>query len=168
MCWLERGKVSPQIRVNFLDGVVFSHLYLLSSSALVMPRHSCLLECNSNSKTAAGKTIAFHSFLCDRELVKKWIINIPRDVSEICSLNRHTKVCSLSFENSCYFNGDYQKLNRSATSQKQTRKSCWRMQFQRSLRGSRPKWKPQSERLAPSRSGVRAKRLVLVCELGPP
>ena len=64
-----------------------------------MPQHCCVPLCSSNSsKNVDGDRVGFHSFPSDPDLLKRWNINIRRDVSEHFSLNAHTKVCSLHFE----------------------------------------------------------------------
>ena len=71
-----------------------------------MPQHCCVPLCSSNSsKNVDGDRVGFHSFPSDPDLLKRWIINIRRDVSEHFSLNAHTKVCSLHFEEEDFYPG---------------------------------------------------------------
>ena len=71
----------------------------------VMPRHCCVPECSSNSRKNSddGQTVGFHSFPSDPDLLKRWIVNIRRDVSEHFSLNAYTKVCSLHFQKESFY-----------------------------------------------------------------
>ena len=74
----------------------------------VMPQHCCVPECSSNSRKNSddGQRVGFHSFPSDPDLLKRWIVNIRRDVSEHFSLNAHTKVCSLHFEEESFYPGE--------------------------------------------------------------
>lgn len=74
-----------------------------------MPQHCCVPGCSSNSskhEEVNGHQVGFHSFPGDRDLLKRWVVNIKRDVSAYFAINAHTKVCSLHFAEDAFYPGD--------------------------------------------------------------
>ncbi|XP_064607334.1 uncharacterized protein LOC135471860 [Liolophura sinensis] len=67
-----------------------------------MPHHCCVPLCSSDTRLESCKHLSFHSFPSDKDLVKKWIVNMRRDIGKDFAINRHTCVCSLHFTEDCY------------------------------------------------------------------
>ena len=111
-----------------------------------MPQHCCVPLCSSNSsKNVDGDRVGFHSFPSDPDLLKRWIINIRRDVSEHFSLNAHTKVCSLHFEEDDFHPG-HERRDPSKKATTQLRRKLKPTAVPTVFAWSRPKRKPPTER----------------------
>lgn len=67
-----------------------------------MPHHCCVPQCTSNTQRKANENLSFHKFPEDVERQRLWIRAIRRDVGKDFNLNKHTKICSLHFTESCY------------------------------------------------------------------
>ena len=111
-----------------------------------MPQHCCVPLCSSNSsKNVDGDRVGFHSFPSDPDLLKRWIINIRRDVSEHFSLNAHTKVCSLHFEEDDFHPG-HERRDPYKKATTQLRRKLKPTAVPTVFAWSRPKRKPPTER----------------------
>ena len=144
------SKTAPSI---FLSIVVLGTEVTLASSidsersvSRGMPQHCCVPLCSSNSsKNVDGDRVGFHSFPSDPDLLKRWIINIRRDVSEHFSLNAHTKVCSLHFEEDDFHPG-HERRDPSKKATTQLRRKLKPTAVPTVFAWSRPKRKPPTER----------------------
>ena len=57
-----------------------------------MPHNCCVPGCKKNVYEEDGVEISFHKFPEDRELFRKWIVAIRRDVGKEFRVTDHTRV----------------------------------------------------------------------------
>ena len=67
-----------------------------------MPQNCCVPGCKKKVYEEDGVKISFHKFPEDRELFRKWIVAIRRDVGKEFWVTDHTRVCSRRFKSSDY------------------------------------------------------------------
>ena len=60
----------------------------------------CVPGCTKKFYEEDGVKISFHKFLEDKELFRKWIVAIWRDIGEEFRVTDHTRVCSRHFRSS--------------------------------------------------------------------
>eukprot|EP00117_Sycon_ciliatum_P027669 scpid111064/ scgid22430/ len=86
-----------------------------------MPYHCCVTQCVSNSGKPGDDAVTFHSFPDHKDLRKRWIANIHRDVGAAFTITKHTKVCSRHFADEVYHAGAHKRPSEQKKSQ-QTRR----------------------------------------------
>lgn len=67
-----------------------------------MPQNCCVPGCKKKVYEEDGGKISFHKFPEDRELFRKWIVAIRRDVGKEFRVTDHTRVCSRHLKSSDY------------------------------------------------------------------
>ena len=67
-----------------------------------MPQDCCVPGCTIKVYEEDGVKISFHKFPEDRELFRKWIVAIQRDIGKEFRVTDHTRVCSRHFK-SCHY-----------------------------------------------------------------
>ena len=80
------------------------NVYIFTCGSIVrnMPQNCCVPGCKKNVYEEDGVKISFHKFPEDRELFRKWIVVIRRDVGKEFRVTDHTRVCSRRFKSSDY------------------------------------------------------------------
>ncbi|XP_026061582.1 THAP domain-containing protein 1-like isoform X1 [Carassius auratus] len=63
--------------------------------------YCCVPGCRSFSRQNKDNT-SFHKFPQDRELQKKWIVKIRRDIGPNFQITKNTRVCSKHFSPECF------------------------------------------------------------------
>lgn len=63
-----------------------------------MPQNCCVPKCTKKIYVEDGLKISYHKFPEDRDLLKKWLIAIRRDLGRYFKVTAHTRVCSRHFK----------------------------------------------------------------------
>ena len=70
------------------------NVYMFTCGSIIrnMPQNCCVPGCKKKVYEEDGVKISFHKFPEDRELFRKWIVAIRRDVSKEFRVTDHTRV----------------------------------------------------------------------------